>query len=404
MYTQTILEVLQKQNKMTPTLIQKRTYDAIKNGASVIGLAKTGTGKTLAYSLPALENIKPDHKNSLIIFEPTTELAIQTRNAILPFVKALQLNTIALVGAGNRSRQIEQLKKKRPEVLVVTPGRFFDLFSNNKIKLNQIETLIIDEADDILEFAKLDLLESLGQNLLPTSQVLLFGATQSQITKEAEKIFARHFLLIDVRPDQTSKVEHGFLQVSNRYKNEFLQRLVKVDGFKGILFFDSNYTLEKFASIFVHSKTKFSILTTAQNKEKNSQVLKQLDDGKIRLLLATDLAARGLDIKDLTYVVNYELPEDKNTYLHRSGRTGRMGNEGHVITIGDDHDFRDLKKLISPIKLEKVYFEGFHLTTKFPKKKQDKVVVKKREHHNKKRRRNQKNKGYHPKHKSGGQN
>lgn len=397
MYTQTIKEILNKQHKTQPTLIQERTYDAIKNGASVIGLAKTGTGKTLAYALPAIENLKSGDANGLVIFEPTTELAVQTRNVILPFVKALGLNVLALVGAGNRTRQVEQLRKRKPEVLVVTPGRFFDLFSSNKIKVKQIRTLIIDEADDILEFAKVDLLAGLGQNLDPTSQVLLFGATESQITKEAEELFARQFLLIDVRPEQQSQVQHGFLQVANRYKNEFLQRLVKVTGFKGIVFFDSNATLMKFAGIFAHSKTKFSILATDRNKVENAKVIKDLADGKIRLLLATDLAARGLDINNLTYVVNYEMPQDLNTYLHRAGRTGRMNAEGHVITLGDDHDYRDLKKLLgSQVKLERVYFKGFSLTTKKPKEKKTTSVVTKTIKHHKKRKRNQKNKGYHP--------
>ena len=214
-YTEQIQAVLQKEGKSQPTLIQKETYEAIKNGASLVALAKTGTGKTLAYALPALERVIPGEKNSLVILAPTTELAVQIRNAILPFAKALGLKTLTLVGAGNRQRQDERLKKDNCEVLVCTPGRFFDFFSSGRIKLVQIKTLVIDEADDILEFAKLELLSSLGQNLPFSSQILLFGATESQITQEAEEIFARHFLLVDVRPDQGSQTEHVFLQVDN---------------------------------------------------------------------------------------------------------------------------------------------------------------------------------------------
>ena len=224
-YTEQIQAVLQKEGKSQSTLIQKETYEAIKNGASLVALAKTGTGKTLAYALPALERVIPGEKNSLVILAPTTELAVQIRNAILPFAKALGLKTLALVGAGNRQRQDERLKKDNCEVLVCTPGRFFDFFSSGRIKLVQIKTLVIDEADDILEFAKLELLSSLGQNLPASSQILLFGATESQITREAEEIFARHFLLVDVRPDQGSRTEHVFLQVDNEHKLEYLQRL-----------------------------------------------------------------------------------------------------------------------------------------------------------------------------------
>ena len=215
MYQEETKQVLIKQHKENPTLIQKETYDAIRNGASLVGLAKTGTGKTLAYALPSLERAQKGNANSVVIIAPTTELAVQIRHAINPFVHALGLKGASLVGAGNRKRQEDNLKKKHPEVIVATPGRFFDFFSSGRIKLGQIKTLIIDEADDILEFTKLELLSSLGQNLGPDSQVLLFGATDSEITRDAEEIFNRHFLLVDVRNEQKSTTKHYFLQVDN---------------------------------------------------------------------------------------------------------------------------------------------------------------------------------------------
>ena len=177
----------------------------------------------------------------------------------------------------------------------------------------------------------------------------------------------------------------------------------QLDGFKGILFFDSNETLEKFARIFSHSQTKFDLLTNNQPKTRRQKAINDLVAGKTRLLLATDLAARGLDIPKLTYVVNYELPEDENTYLHRAGRTGRMGHDGFVVTLGDDHDLRDMRKLLTGIDLKQVYFKGFGLSTEKPKKTEKKQLekavsseVKKAKKHHKKRKRNQKNKGYHP--------
>lgn len=289
---------------------------------------------------------------------------------------------------------------------MATPGRFFDFFSSGRIKLGQIKTLIIDEADDILEFTKLELLSSLGQNLGPDSQVLLFGATDSEITRDAEEIFNRHFLLVDVRNEQKSTTKHYFLQVDNQHKIEFLQRMTKLDQFKGILFFDSNKTMMRFAGIFGHTKTRFELLSNEFGKQKREQALQDLATGKTKLLLATDLAARGLDIPDLTYVINYEIPSETNTYLHRAGRTGRMNAEGYVVTLGDDHDFRDLKKLLADqIKLERVYFAGYHLTTTKPKDKKQKdeekekaananKVVKNKKKKGKKKR--NKNKGYHP--------
>lgn len=402
MYQEKIQAVLEKEHKTKPTLIQKETYDAIRNGASLVALAKTGTGKTLAYALPVIEKTEIGASNSVVIFAPTTELAVQIRHAINPYLHAMGLKGISLVGAGNRKRQEDQLKKQHPEVIVATPGRFFDFFSSGRIKIDQIRTLIIDEADDILEFTKMELISSLGQNLKSGSQVLLFGATDSEITRDAEELFARNFLLVDVRNEQTSATKHYFLMVDNAHKIDFLQKMTKLDNFKGILFFDSNETMMRFAGIFGHTKTKFDLLANEFGKERRERALRNLGAGKTKLLLATDLAARGLDIPGLTYVINFDIPSEVNTYLHRAGRTGRMNKEGYVVTLGDDHDFRDLKKLLSDeVEIKRVYFAGYHLSEEKPKpkkqkqakKKDVKPITKKKAKHKK---RKNKNKGYHP--------
>ena len=403
MYTSKIEEVLTQENKIKPTLIQEKTYEPIINGASSVGLAKTGTGKTLAYGLPVLERIK-QIGGQAIILEPTTELAIQTRNALQKYMNALQLKSLTLVGAGNRKRQLERLRKEKPEILIATPGRLFDFVSEGKIDLDKIKSLVIDEADDILEFTKVDLLASLGQNLEHGAQILLFGASESRITKNVEDLFERQFILIDVRPEQVSTVDHSFLQVSNQYKMQFLQRLTKLDKFKGILFFDSTETEMKFARIFAHSKTPFSVLSNQTNKQEREKILRNFRLGRSKLLFATDLAARGLDIPDLTYVINFEIPSELNTYIHRSGRTGRMNKKGHVVTLGDDHDFRNLKKMLKDeFSLQRVYFEGYQLTTTKPEEQKKKMANPKDNEPNKKKRttkkkrwRNKKNKGYHP--------
>lgn len=396
-----ITKILAQLGLEKPTLIQKETRTAILNGASCIALAKTGTGKTLAYAIPALERVQIGKANSLIIIAPTTELAVQIRHAINPFIHVLGLKGISLVGAGNRKRQEDNLKKKHPEVVVATPGRFFDFFSSGRIKLAQIQILVIDEADDILEFSKMELLSSLGQNMLTESQILLFGATESEITKQAEELFARKFLIIDVRSQQTTTVKNYFLQVDNAHKIDFLQRLMRLDNFKGILFFDSNQTMMRFAGILGHTKTHFGLLANEFNKQRREATLQNFKNGKLNLLLATDLAARGLDISGVSYVINFEISREANTYLHRAGRTGRMGKSGYVVSLGDDHDFRDLKKLLGDsVNLERAYFAHNSLSVKKPQQlakmatkvadKQANTIKKK------KKKKHTKNKGYHP--------
>lgn len=395
-----IKAVLTKSGITKPTLIQIKTNKLILEGASLVALAKTGTGKTLAYALPSLEQISQGSPNGLIIIAPTTELAVQIRHAINPFIHALGLTGITLVGAGNRKRQEDNLKKKHPEVVVATPGRFFDFYSSNRIKAEQIKTLVIDEADDVLEFSKMNLLSSLGQNMSPAAQILLFGATESEITQKADELFNRKFTLVDVRPEQKTTVHDYFLQIDNAHKIDFVQRLMRLEHFKGILFFDSNQTMMRFAGVLAHTKTKFGLLANEFGKQKREQALQDFKSGRTKLLIATDLAARGLDIPGVTYVVNYDIPSEINTYLHRAGRTGRMGAKGYVVTLGDDHDQRDLKNLLADtVDLERVYFAGISLSTKQPVKKKNlnnnqkpKELAKKRKHKKKKN----KNKGYHP--------
>lgn len=399
MYQEKIKAVLQQQGIKQPTLIQKQSYAAIKNGASVVALAKTGTGKTLAYALPVLEKTRPQAAASVVILLPTTELAVQVRRAISPYVKALGLRTLSLVGAGNRRRQEEKLKKRQAEILVATPGRFLDFFSSGRIKLAAVRSLIIDEADDVLEFNKREMLTSLGQNMAAGSQILLFGATASTVVMHAETEFRRRFLLLDVRPEQQSTTKHYFLRVDNQHKLDFLQRLAKLDNFRGILFFDSQASLNHFAGIFQHTKTKLSVLRNDQNKEKQAQALRELASGKVRLLFATDLAARGLDLPNLTYVVNFELPDSLTTYLHRSGRVGRMNRTGIALTLGDDHDQRDLQKMLAGVvDLQRVYFASYRLTTHRPatRLKAQKQAAVKVNHKKKHRKKRKKNKGYHP--------
>ncbi len=211
-------------------------------------------------------------------------------------------------------------------------------------------------------------------------------------------------MLVDVRNEQASATKHYFLQVDNQHKIEFLQRMTKLDHFKGILFFDSNKTMMRFAGIFGHTKTKFELLANEFGKERREKALNDLATGKTKLLLATDLAARGLDIPGLTYVINFDIPSETNTYMHRAGRTGRMNAEGYVVTLGDDHDFRDLKKLLADQFLfERVFFAGYHLTTEKPKLKKEKKQAKEqpiktstKKNKTKKRKKRNKNKGYHP--------
>lgn len=393
MYDEVILNQLQEQGLKQPTLIQQRTYQLVKDGENLLALAKTGTGKTLAYSLPVLERIKKIGGQA-VIFEPTAELAVQVSSVIAPYAAALGLKTLGLIGSGNSQRQLEKLRQRRPAILVATPGRFFDILAAGKLQPANFRSLVIDEPDDVLEFQNLNLFQNLSRQLPVLCQILLFGATISTPVARCETVFSRKFLQIDVRPDQQLKLHHEFLQVDNAHKLDFLQRLTREKHFKGIVFFNNNRRLEHFAGILGHTKMRFAVLGTKMSTQARQQARRRFIKGEVKLLLATDLAARGLDIPGVTDVVNFDLPANQADYLHRAGRTGRMGKTGFVVTLGDDHDFRVLRQLLGEeVVLERVYFGKRGLTAKQPQPQTAPVPKPTRKKH---RKRSQRNKGYHP--------
>ncbi|MCI1359865.1 MAG: DEAD/DEAH box helicase, partial [Lactobacillus sp.] len=270
MYEETILKQLHEQGLHQPALIQAKTYQPIKDGENLLALAKTGTGKTLAYALPVLERIKKIGGQA-VIFEPTAELAVQVSDVIMPFAKALGLKTLGLIGSGNRQRQLQKLRERRPAILVATPGRFFDILSTGKLQAANLRSLVIDEPDDVLEFQNLDLFQSLSRQLPVLCQVLLFGATMSTSVARCETVFSRKFLQIDVRAEQELKLHHEFLQVDNAHKLDFLQRLTRSKHFKGIVFFNNNRRLEHFAGILGHTKLRFAVLGTKMSSQARQQ-------------------------------------------------------------------------------------------------------------------------------------
>lgn len=367
-YNENIQTILKEQEITETTEIQSRSYQSIKDGASVIGLSPTGTGKTYAYGLPLIEKATPGDYQSIIILEPTNELAVQVRDALQPFAKAQGLQTMALVGSGNRKRQIENLKKKKPEIIIATLGRLFDMVTENKIKPEKATALVLDEADDLLVLDSIDMIGSFSDDMPEDSQILLFGATDSETTRNPEEVFGNAFILVDVRPDITkSNIHHRFLKVSNDNKLDVLTRLSSVDDFSAIVFFSSTDSLERVAQTMSHRSLKFGVLANKENKMQRQRAISDLQKGNIDAIFATDIASRGMDIKNLKYVVNYDLPKTQESYIHRAGRTGRMDAEGTVISMGNNHDFRDLKKQANlGDQLQKIYLVGHHLTIDKP--------------------------------------
>ncbi|MBW1605370.1 DEAD/DEAH box helicase [Lactobacillus sp. Sy-1] len=330
------------------TPIQEQGYQPILDGQSVLGLSPTGSGKTVAFTIPIIEKLAPGDGTQVLVLEPSQELAMQTTSVMRDWAKLNDTKVLALTGGANVKRQIEKLKK-RPEVVVGTPGRVLNLLDDHKLKLHQLKTVVVDEADDLLQDTTLTSVREIINQGPSDVQLTFFSATDTPILHELKKWFNVEPDLIDVRAIDKSAgaVKHRLLTVSRGKRNQMLNRLIHINGFKALVFFDQLLDLNKAYSYFRHNHvTNVASLTSNMNQMQRQKAISGFRKGHYKLLLTTDVAARGLDIAKLPAVVNFDLPAEANQYVHRVGRTGRMGEPGLVVNFGNDHDFRDLKRLV----------------------------------------------------------
>ncbi|MFD0897790.1 DEAD/DEAH box helicase [Loigolactobacillus binensis] len=350
-----------------PTAIQTAVYQPLKSEDSVLGLAPTGSGKTLAFALPLLEKVVPGDGLQLLILAPAQELAMQERTAIQPFAKAAGVNIQAVVGGANVRRQIERLKKK-PEVIVATPGRLLELVELRKVKMHTLQTIVIDEADKLLTDESREMIRDIVRKAPGETQLAFFSATKIPVLDELPKWFGVAVKTFDVRAEDTSagEVQQLFLEAPIRKRSDLLRRLSNLEDFYGLVFFATLAELEKVAQVLRHQHVPLAILDGNLRQTEREQALNALRKRQIKLLLTTDVSGRGLDIAALPAVVNYDLPPDLITYIHRAGRTGRMGHAGWVITLGNERQYRDLKQLVrSRYQVARGYlFQGTLTTTK----------------------------------------
>ncbi|MCR1901605.1 DEAD/DEAH box helicase [Ligilactobacillus apodemi] len=328
--------------------IQAKTQALLAKGENVLGLAPTGSGKTLAYTLPLLEQLLPEDGTQLLVVAPSQELAAQLTNVIRPWAKLIDLNVLALIGGANVKRQIEKLKK-RPEIVIGTPGRLLNLINDKKLKLHKLVAVVFDEADDLLgEKETLADCREIISHAPGETSLSFFSATKAPIFSELHRWFGVEPVVVDVRNEDHTQGEvvHYLLETPQRKRSEMLRKLAQVEGFFALVFFKQSATLNDVFEKLKHSNVSVARLNSEQRQVEREQALRALKKREISLLLTTDVAARGLDIPDLPAVVNYDLPKDTNTYIHRVGRTGRMGADGIVVDLGNEHDLRLFKQLI----------------------------------------------------------
>jgi ATP-dependent RNA helicase DeaD len=344
--TDKTLTALQKKGFEEPTSIQEKIIPAFLSGEKdLIGQAQTGTGKTAAFGLPILEMLDEGSKNiEALILTPTRELAIQVAEELNSLKGNLPFKIIPVYGGQNIAQQIKKIKK-RVSIVVGTPGRIKDHIKRKTINLKSVSYVILDEADEMLNMGFIedveDILESAGKN----RRMLMFSATMpARIKKIAEK-FMGNYEHITVKKEQlvTGLTEQIYFEVNEQDKLEALTRIIDIeDDFYGLVFCRTKIIVSQLAGKLIDRGYEAEALHGDITQPQREVILGRFRKRKINILVATDVAARGIDIINLTHVINYSLPQDPESYIHRIGRTGRAGSEGMAITFVTPQEYRKL--------------------------------------------------------------
>ncbi len=334
-----------------PTDIQYKAIPSILAREDVLAIAQTGTGKTAAYAIPIIHLLEttPKHKNiRCVVMVPTRELSIQLEEVFKQLAKYSQLTILGLLGGVEQDSQIAQLQRG-VDILVTTPGRMFDLVSQGHIDLKRTEILVVDEADHMLEGSFLKDIQDLLRFLPRKRQTLFFSATINKEIKRLAYSLVNHAIRIQLSPkDPVSKnVSHSVVFVEMDDKRFFLERLIRENPEKKIMVFvRTKVRAERVVKAMARVDLSVNAIHGDKGQQDRIRILDDFKQGRCKVLVATDVSARGVDIAQVEYVVNYDLPEQAENYVHRIGRTGRGNQRGQALSFCSTEE----KKLLEEIE------------------------------------------------------
>ncbi|NDJ56225.1 DEAD/DEAH family ATP-dependent RNA helicase [Enterobacteriaceae bacterium 4M9] len=350
-----ILEALNDLGYEKPSPIQAACIPHLLEGRDVLGMAQTGSGKTAAFSLPLLNNIDPDLRApQILVLAPTRELAVQVAEACNDFSKHMRgVNVLALYGGQRYDVQLRALRQG-PQIVVGTPGRLLDHLKRGTLDLSNLKGLVLDEADEMLRMGFIEDVETIMAQIPEGHQTALFSATMPEAIRRITRRFmkdpqeVRIQTSINTRPD----ISQSYWTVWNMRKNEALVRFLEAEDFDAAIIFvrTKNATLEV-AEALERSGYNSAALNGDMNQALREQTLERLKDGRLDILIATDVAARGLDVERISLVVNYDIPMDAESYVHRIGRTGRAGRAGRALLFVENRERRLLRNIERTMKL-----------------------------------------------------
>jgi ATP-dependent RNA helicase DeaD len=340
-----------------PTGIQSQVVPLALLGKDIIGQSATGTGKTLAYILPLFQKIDTTKKEmQVIILAPTHELAIQILRQIemLASNSGLPVTSTPIIGNVNIARQVDKLKEK-PHIIVGSSGRILELIQKKKITSQTIRTIILDEADRLLDDRNIDSVKAVLKTTLKDRQIMLFSATITNQTMERAKTIMCNPEIITIEEKHSDRpdIAHMYFLAEQRDKIEILRKMVRLVGAdRALVFINKSDDIEDTTKKLNYHGLKAAAIHGSSVKGDRKKSLEDFRKGKVQLLVASDVAARGLDIADVDYVFNLDMPEDPQIYLHRVGRTGRAGKSGIAISIATKQEVSLVHKYEKFLKVQ----------------------------------------------------
>ncbi|MFW7192046.1 DEAD/DEAH family ATP-dependent RNA helicase [Enterobacter sp. BNK-29] len=350
-----ILEALNDLGYEKPSPIQAECIPHLLSGRDVLGMAQTGSGKTAAFSLPLLNNIDPDLRApQILVLAPTRELAVQVAEAMTEFSKHMRgVNVVALYGGQRYDVQLRALRQG-PQIVVGTPGRLLDHLKRGTLDLSKLSGLVLDEADEMLRMGFIEDVETIMAQIPDGHQTALFSATMPEAIRRITKRFMKDPQEVRIQSSVTTRpdISQSYWSVYGMRKNEALVRFLEAEDFDAAIIFvrTKNATLEV-AEALERSGYNSAALNGDMNQALREQTLERLKDGRLDILIATDVAARGLDVERISLVVNYDIPMDSESYVHRIGRTGRAGRAGRALLFVENRERRLLRNIERTMKL-----------------------------------------------------
>jgi ATP-dependent RNA helicase DeaD len=335
------------QGKIIPIILEQKS--------DIIGIAQTGTGKTGAFGIPLIDMIDANNKiPQAIILTPTRELALQVTSELKIYSGRKKLSILTVYGGSSINNQIDTLKSG-VDIVVGTPGRVIDLIERKKLKLNGCKYLVLDEADEMLKMGFIEDIETILSATSDKKKVYLFSATMPERIKQLSKKYMKKQIIIEVekKHEVSNLIEHIYYKANKSDKFDILRKIIQnEDFFYGIVFCRTKADVDNISEALQKTKNEVGSIHGDIAQNKREKILKKFKEQKLNILVATDVAARGIDVKNLSHVINYTLPEDVETYTHRIGRTGRAGNTGKAISIISNSDVRKISNIEKTLKIK----------------------------------------------------